>query len=425
MFVGRRANDGRAMNATEWEGGAVGALNGSLECPAEWGVPAGERLARLVLHGVLLNALGAAGLCGNALAALVLSRPQMRSSVTCLLVGLAAADSMVIVTSVLLFGLSALYPATGRLRHYYYRVCPLLTPIAFPLALVAQTASVYLTLMVTLERWVAVCHPLRAKALCTSARARWHVLATLLFSLAYNAPRFLEVDVYRLDAPDGDYVYCLRASELRLRATYVAVYIHWLYLVVMYFVPFGALAVLNARIARQVRRAQLERARLSRVQRRELSLARMLLVVVLVFFLCNLLPLLTNAAEVFMGDEFERLDVLVKTSNLLVTLNSSVNFLIYVTFGEKFKRVFLKMFFPRRLAAAARDSPDHTRDDSLNECERVSLRLARDSTLRRSRATGRGGRVYYPPAGTELSSAALALPPPAAARWNGHGQAAF
>ena len=31
-------------------------------------------------------------------------------------------------------------------------------------------------------------------------------------------------------------------------------------------------------------------------------------------------------------------------SNLLVTLNSSVNFIIYCIFGDKFKRIFLRLF---------------------------------------------------------------------------------
>ena len=35
---------------------------------------------------------------------------------------------------------------------------------------------------------------------------------------------------------------------------------------------------------------------------------------------------------------------LTQTNNLLITINSSVNFIIYCIFGEKFKRIFFKMF---------------------------------------------------------------------------------
>lgn len=373
--------------------------NSSEGCDADLGVEPADQLFRFVVHGVLLNAIGAGGLLGNALSVLVLTRPQMRSSVNCLLVGLAACDTVLIVTSVLLFGLSAVFPYTGRLRHYYYHVCPRVTLVAYPLANAAQTMSVYLTLIVTLERWVAVCHPFRAKALCTSSRARWYVLGTAAFALAYNAPKFFEAELVERRV-GAELVYCVTA-DLRFRTeSYIVVYIHSLYMVVMYLVPFTALAALNACIVRQVRRAQAERARLSRVQRRELGLATMLLVVVLVFFLCNLLPLVTNSFEVFLGDQFDRLDPLVKTSNLLVTINSSVNFVIYVIFGEKFKRVFLKMFCGG--ARRRRDSTERTRDDSFASCgERVSLRRAP-----RPRAPAAPApTVYYPAPHTDLSSA--------------------
>ncbi|XP_013187988.2 FMRFamide receptor [Amyelois transitella] len=430
-------------------------MNGTAEeesgCASDQGVEPADTLVRFVVHGVLLNAIGAGGLLGNALSALVLSRPQMRSSVNCLLVGLAACDTVLILTSVLLFGLTAVYPYTGHLRYYYYHVCPHITPYAYPIANAAQTMSVYLTLIVTIERWVAVCHPFRAKALCTSSRARWYVLGTAAFALIYNAPKFFEAEVYP-SMDNGEVVYCVR-SDIDFRTeSYVAIYIHWMYLIVMYIVPFSALAALNACIVRQVRRAQAERARLSRVQRREISLATMLLVVVLVFFLCNLLPLVTNSFELFVTNSFElfleneleKLDPLVKTSNLMVTINSSVNFVIYVIFGEKFQRVFLKMFCAGKLRR--RDSPEHTRDDSFASCgERVSLRMTRNGTLRRSEARSSRGAVggaangrprrapspaptvYYPAPVTDLTSASVTseAPTPNSARWNGHARVHF
>ena len=40
-----------------------------------------------VVPGILLNSVGLFGLLGNALSILVLSRPQMRSSINCILIG--------------------------------------------------------------------------------------------------------------------------------------------------------------------------------------------------------------------------------------------------------------------------------------------------------------------------------------------------
>ena len=40
-----------------------------------------------VVPGILLNGIGLLGLAGNAISALILSRPQMKSSINCILIG--------------------------------------------------------------------------------------------------------------------------------------------------------------------------------------------------------------------------------------------------------------------------------------------------------------------------------------------------
>ena len=62
--------------------------------------------------------------------------------------------------------------------------------------------------------------------------------------------------------------------------------------------------------------------------------------VVVVFFVCNVLALVVNILELMSI----AITPLTQTSNLLVTLNSSVNFIIYIIYGEKFQRIFLQMF---------------------------------------------------------------------------------
>lgn len=106
----------------------------------------------------------------------------------------------------------------------------------------------------------------------------------------------------------------------------------------------------------------------------------MLLCVVTVFFICNILALVNNILEAFYGIIIGQL---VKISNLLVTINSSVNFIIYVIFGEKFKRLFLKLFCSHAIfRGTGRESPDGaTHDDSFMSCaDRHSIRLNRQNT---------------------------------------------
>lgn len=120
--------------------------------------------------GVLINLIGMVGILGNSLSLIILSRPQMRSSINYLLMALARCDIILIITSMFLFGFHSIYPYsydddTGGSMfwfRYTYNVYPRIIKYLFTLAVIAQTANCYLTLLVSLERFVAVCHPLRA-----------------------------------------------------------------------------------------------------------------------------------------------------------------------------------------------------------------------------------------------------------------------
>ena len=67
-----------------------------------------------------------------------------------------------------------------------------LIPYVYSMALAVQTASVYLTVTITIERYLAVCYPFKAREFCTRGRARKAIIFVVLFSVAYNIIRFFE-----------------------------------------------------------------------------------------------------------------------------------------------------------------------------------------------------------------------------------------
>ncbi|CAG0917130.1 unnamed protein product [Notodromas monacha] len=151
-----------------------------------------------IVHGICLPIVGLFGLVGNGLSMFILSRPQMRSSMNCCLLGLASCDSALILCCLLLFSVPSVHGFSGLFRGYYATLHHLTAPWLYPLALMAQTASIYITMTVTLERYVAVCRPLRARALCTYGRAKLYLGIIIAFSIAYNIPRFFEMSVKRV-----------------------------------------------------------------------------------------------------------------------------------------------------------------------------------------------------------------------------------
>lgn len=69
----------------------------------------------------------------------------------------------------------------------------------FPAAITAETGTIYLTVLVTVNRYLAVCRPYDPPGRRSVESARLHVLAVAAFCIVYNLPRFFEFDVVEID----------------------------------------------------------------------------------------------------------------------------------------------------------------------------------------------------------------------------------
>jgi len=72
----------------------------SMDGTSEWSF---DVTFEFVVHGILINSVGVLGLLGNVVSIVVLSRPQMKSSINTLLIGLVGCDSLLIITSIFMF----------------------------------------------------------------------------------------------------------------------------------------------------------------------------------------------------------------------------------------------------------------------------------------------------------------------------------
>ena len=85
-------------------------------------------------------------------------------------------DSLVIITSIFMFSFTVFrHTGTYVFTYYYLHVYPYAVTVVYPIALCCQTGSAYLTLAVTLERYVAVCWSLKARHLCTQVWVARHL----------------------------------------------------------------------------------------------------------------------------------------------------------------------------------------------------------------------------------------------------------
>jgi hypothetical protein len=299
-----------------------------------------RQFALVIITNLISHSFIVIGILGNIITIIVLIQPRMRSSINYLLIGLAVSDLLLLVAAILSFGLTAIYPHSGKMMTYYFNVRPFLTLFVFPLSLIAQMGSIYLTMFVSLERYIAIRFPLKARGWCTKSHAKQCLIAITIFAIVYNLPKFFEVGLTEGEDKEHGTFYCLRASNLRRNGLYISTYIHWMYLIFMNLIPLTAITFFNVEIFLRVRQVNKNRYKLTQREMQDIKLTSMLFCVVVVFLVCNFPAVLINILESFFQN-IEIDDRLLKLSNFLVALSSSVNFIIYVVLVKKFRLVFL------------------------------------------------------------------------------------
>jgi hypothetical protein len=208
----------------------------------------------------------------------------------------------------------------------------------WPVMMATQMSTVWLTVLVSLERYVAICYPLRAAAVCTMSKARRAVAVISIGSVVYNLPRYFEMAV------DTELAAMVR-TPLGADPYFRYIYNCALYALCLYILPLGALVWLNLSLVLALRRGRRRWQSLQVRQKREQNLTVIPLTIVLVFFVCGSPALTVNVVDSIAPHLVdERLFVkLMLVANFLVILNSASNFVIYCLLGKKFRTRLLEL----------------------------------------------------------------------------------
>uniref|UniRef100_A0A183BL30 G_PROTEIN_RECEP_F1_2 domain-containing protein n=1 Tax=Globodera pallida TaxID=36090 RepID=A0A183BL30_GLOPA len=252
---------------------------------------ANYQIYNLVISGTVLALIGMAGLAGNLLVILVYSHSRQRLlSISVYLMALAVSDFLMICTAMFLFVLEAWRHHGPMGLAYAYGVG---APFFFPLASFFQTTSVYFCVGAAIDLFVSVAlrGPI-SESYCTVRIARKFVLITACLAVLYNIPHFFELrSIDCFETRDGLNVRSLQIcpTEFRMSHVYYSIYYTYMYTVFMAVGPLVLLIVLN------------------------------ICIVVIVY--------------------------LVDLSNLLVVINCTANFFVYLIFGNSFRRTLREICF--------------------------------------------------------------------------------
>ena len=288
---------------------------------------------RFFINGIMTNIVVLLGLIGNFLTTIILSQKVMRSSTNIYLLALAAWDSVVLINTACLIGLPEIS------QYFMNHLFPYVVAYVYPLALIAQTATIWLTVSFTVERYIAVCHPLKAATMCTISRAKMVIFGVSFGAILYNIPRWFE-NTLRIVNNRAEIV----STEFQENANYRKIYYVGLYLLVMCITPVLLLCILNSFLILAVRRSRQQQMNMNVRQSRENNITIMLVSVVIVFIICQVPALVYNLIYAVSETHSFSMQVLSHIRNFLVTFNSSINFILYCALGQKFRRIFLHTF---------------------------------------------------------------------------------
>ena len=116
--------------------------------------------------------------------------PDKTNSTTWLLQALAAVDTLYLVACLVIQPLKIVHELYGVLQRSF----PIIERYVWPLASTAQTATVWIVLLVTGDRYVAVCRPFQARWRSV-ANTRRAVILVLVLAVVYNLPQWFERQV--------------------------------------------------------------------------------------------------------------------------------------------------------------------------------------------------------------------------------------
>ena len=237
------------------------------------------------------------------------------------------------------------YEGMEHLRNMYWLMAPLL----WPLASIAQTTTVWLTVLVTVDRYVAICWPFKSLQHQANSTAKRAVYITAAAAVLYNIPRFFEiVPLWLQDPCSCTYSYNLSFSWLRNNFLYQIIYKTVLHFIFRTVGPLLILVVLNFKLIQTVLQARKTHAQLTQTtnQRNNNYFNPILIAVVSVFIICNTPDLMFRI--VFFSKKHDYImykwfQTMGSISNMLLTVNSSVNCVIYCLTGRRFRLVLFRI----------------------------------------------------------------------------------
>jgi hypothetical protein len=296
---------------------------------------------QFLIEGVVLTLIGTIGIIGNIGAVLFFGRSKRRQiRFYNLMLSLAVVDILVIISFIWFCSIPEFLDTT-RTSHYW-------SIWLYPILKICCTGSIFLTVAVSLERYLAICKPL----LYHEHQKKTKVVLISIFSISilYNIPTFFELKwLDHIPVTNGrnrTINIGVWPTELRRNSEYVEIYVLLCNVLILGVIPMVLLMFLNVSIVQEMKKLKKYNTGVmadeneERMRNKQLQMANINITIVIIFILCHSLSQIPTIHELcqrsIIGENVTKwahkdlMYTLTEISQVLVVFNSSVNFYVYM-----------------------------------------------------------------------------------------------
>ena len=300
-----------------------------------------------VVGTFVIGVIVVVGIIGNSLTFVVFWKGNFKSSTSLLLLTLSLIDSAALLIVFALYTAkfdvyTEMLPRNANVRAYL-RVC------VIPLACTAETATIWLTVLIAVNRYIIVCLPLRASQWCTLSKVKIQLAVVLVSVVLCNIPEYLRYRVVHYTWNNGtSYVPYFKDIGIQSFPKFYYVYDNVLTVLVLWCLPLFVLTLLTIRLIKAMKAHRRMQAEMQRQHNQpDNSMTFSLVIVVIVFIICKAPNIIWFVMRQYMTNGPFMCCMYLMFATLLA-LNSAVNFIIYIVINDRFRAVLVGTVCRRR-----------------------------------------------------------------------------
>lgn len=332
-----------------------------------------------IINGFVIPVLAVVILITNAVVIAVFKRQKTYGASQAGLVGVAVSDT-----------LTMLFPAPFYFVEYclqYQIPCEFVSLknwISLFLPTITHTASIWLTLLLAIQRYMYVCHPFTARKVCTLRNTTVLIILTYILAILMHLSRFIVSKIVYISETNCVYWF----SEYIDVNAYLISYL-FIRIILIQFVPCISLIVLNAKMICGLRNITNKKIEMNCNSENSSSAVKENMRVTIMIVCMAAITLLVELpvgiiqclyVDIYLsGATFDQynLQISERIVNLLIILSYPVNFLLFCSMSSEFKQTLKHMccFSPTKKQKTpntyvTRADADH---NNGNVCEKQGL----------------------------------------------------